>query len=217
MEKQSRDQAGNIQWAPRIKQQRIRQLYENDAHGLHDEELMDEVGWGLLARCQSFIDAVNAVRGKARCHLCGEIILHGGKEEEILHCPRCGWEIAWVDYFKTIQHKQLSGADAVMAFFQDFIDRFPQAQTPQEKMLCIDQLIHSFHINLVYGATRAAGVNLIEGRYHEVVDFLNRLSYGEGSTPGTLENRSEWRKTITDTGAAWHDEKLKSIGDQEQV
>jgi hypothetical protein len=122
-----------------------------------------------------------------------------------------------VNYFKTIQHKQLSGADAVMAFFQDFIDRFPQAQTPQEKMLCIDQLIHSFHINLVYGATRAAGVNLIEGRYHEVVDFLNRLSYGEGSTPGTLENRSEWRKTITATGAAWHDVKLMSIGDQEQV
>ena len=61
-----------IQWAPRVKPGLIRRLYDLDAQGIYDEELIDEVGWGLLARCQSFIDAVNAVAGRAVCHGCGE-------------------------------------------------------------------------------------------------------------------------------------------------
>jgi hypothetical protein len=44
-------------WAPRIAQHKIRQIYEDDARGTHDDELIEDVGYSLLTRCQSFIDA----------------------------------------------------------------------------------------------------------------------------------------------------------------
>ena len=44
-------------WAPRVPKALIRRFYETDAKGIYDEELIDEVGYALLARCQSFITA----------------------------------------------------------------------------------------------------------------------------------------------------------------
>jgi ribosomal protein L37AE/L43A len=196
-------------WAPRIRQSLIRRLYETDALGIYDNELLDEAGWGLLARCESFITAVEASRGRAKCPACGQVVLHHAGKDEVLHCAACGWEMAWQAYFTTFQHKQLSGAEAVLALFQEFVDQFPAAQSGREKMLWIDRLIHGFHYNLLYGSTRAAGVNLIEGNYHEVVDFLDRLTYGEGSTPGTRARRTEWREMINQTADKWKDEKLR--------
>jgi ribosomal protein L37AE/L43A len=196
-------------WAPRLKQSLIRRLYEADAQGIHDDELLDEVGWGLRARCESFITAVEAARGRVKCPECGQVVLHQPGADEILRCSGCGWEMAWRAYFKTFQHKQLSGAEAVLALFGEFVAQFPAARTPQEKMLLIDRLIHGFHYNLQFGFTRAAGVNLIEGNYHEVVDFLDRLTYGEGSTPGTRAARAEWREILNQTAETWNDERLR--------
>ena len=196
-------------WAPRLRQSLIRRLYETDALGIYDDELLDEAGWGLKARCESFIAAVEASRGRVKCPACGQIVLHHSGKDEILHCAACGWELPWQTYFKTFQHKQLSGAEAVLALFQEFVDQFPAARSGQEKMLLIDRLIHGFHYNLQFGSTRAAGVNLIEGNYHEVVDFLDRLTYGEGSTPGLSEQRAEWIKTVNQTADTWKDERLR--------
>ena len=39
-----------------MRQQDIRRLYETDARGIYDEDLINEVGHGLLARCESFIE-----------------------------------------------------------------------------------------------------------------------------------------------------------------
>lgn len=199
-----------IQWAPRVKQALIRRLYEMDARGIQDEELIDDIGWRLYERCLSFIAAVEAVHGRARCPGCGSIITHDCQPETVLHCAQCGWETTWAAYFRTIQHKQLSGNEVIVAFFQDFVDRFPGAQTPREKMALIDLLIHRFHWNIRYqGNTRAAGVNLIEGNYHEVVEFLDHLSCGEGSTPGVRETWKEWRDQINITADLWQDERLR--------
>ena len=76
-------------------------------------------------------------------------------------------------------------------------------------MLLIDRLIHGFHYYLQFGPTRAVGVNLIEGSYHEVVDFLDRLTYGESSTPGTLQARLEWRAKINQAAEKWDDDRLR--------
>jgi len=196
-------------WAPRLKQRLIRRLYECDAQGIYDDDLLDEVGWGLRARCESFITAVEASRGRVKCPACGQTVLHHAGAGEILHCAGCDWEMAWRDYFKTFQHKQLSGAEPVLALFGEFVEQFPAARTPQEKMLLIDRLIHGFHFNLQFGPTRAAGVNLIEGNYHEVVEFLDRLTYGEGSTPGTRQSRSAWRQILNQAAETWRDERLR--------
>jgi hypothetical protein len=191
-----------IQWAPRVKPGLIRRLYDLDAQGIYDEELIDEVGWGLLARCQSFIDAVNAVAGRAVCHGCGEVIAHNRDREALLVCPRCGWRVTWGEYFQTIQHRQLSGAEHVLEMFQGYIDTFRAARGPAEKMLLIDRLLHGFHWYVRFGSTRAVAVNLIEGRLGEVIALLDRLSYSEASTSGTRETWTTWRETIE--GIKWY-------------
>jgi DNA-directed RNA polymerase subunit RPC12/RpoP len=179
-------------WAPRISQEKIRKLYELDAKGIADDDLIDEVGFALLARCDSFVAAVNAVHGKAVCPSCGQVVEHSKGKEEELTCDNCGWKVLWKDYFKTIQHKQLSGAEHVLELFQDYVDQFSVAKQPKEKMVLIDQLIHGFHWYLALGNTRPVAVNLIKGRLTDVIAFLDDLSYGENSSPGLRENYDEW-------------------------
>jgi hypothetical protein len=183
-------------WAPRVPQGDIRRFYEMDARGIYDQELIDEVGYALLFRCQSFIEAVAATQGKARCPRCSAVVEHSGEKEQLLRC-NCGWELTWGEYFKTIQHKQLSGAEPVLEQFRTFVQAFPRSQSLQEKTLLIDRLIHGFHWYFkTNGPTRPVAINLIEGRLDEVVAFLDNLTYSEKSTPGTHENREEWGKNI---------------------
>ncbi len=123
---------GEIYWAPRVRQRDVRRLYETDARGIYDEELIDEVGWALYMRCKSFIAAVEALHGRVTCPRCGEVILRNSKPEEILHCSACGWEMAWRTYHKSFQHKQLSGAEPVVRFFR-VPSPFPPGQVPVRK------------------------------------------------------------------------------------
>ncbi len=51
-------------WAPLVKLPKIRQLYLNDVAGFHDEELIQEVGIGLLLRCQSIMEFTEATEGR---------------------------------------------------------------------------------------------------------------------------------------------------------
>ncbi|MGD0091909.1 MAG: hypothetical protein ABSE73_18505 [Planctomycetota bacterium] len=179
-------------WAPRVSQDEIRRFYESDAQGIYDEDLINEVGCGLFARCESFIIASVAVQGELPCPQCAQIV----RREKILRCP-CGWELPWADYFKTIHHKQLSRAEPVLKQFREFVNALPLARTPKDKVLLIDRLIHGFHwYYKTNGPTRPVAVNLIEGHMGEVVAFLDSLSYGEKNTPGLEENRADWNRNI---------------------
>ena len=186
-------------WAPRVPKALIRRFYETDARGIYDEELIDEVGYALLARCESFITANLARAGELPCPECDRPV----KRQEILRCE-CGWELPWADYFKTIQHKQLSGAEPVLEQFRDFVAAFPAARTPQEKVLLIDRLIHGFHwYAQKQCVTRPVAINLIEGRLRDVVVFLDEITYSDSGTPGMTDRLAEWRKNI-DANAGWY-------------
>jgi hypothetical protein len=187
-----------------VPQRQIRRLYENDALGLYDEELIDEVGYGLFARCESFIAANRAVRGQAPCPRCSAVVSHGGDKDEWLRCA-CGWTLTWGAYFQTIQHKQLSGAEPVLRLFREFVDRFPAARSARQKVLLIDRLIHGFHwYYKTNKPTRPVAVNLIEGRLRQVMDFLDGLTYGSKSTPGMVETKAEWDQSIR-TARGWYE------------
>jgi hypothetical protein len=189
-------------WAPRVPQHKIRQLYETDALGIYDRDLIDEVGYALLARCEGFIAAVRAVAGEARCPCCGAVVSHTGRKEELLRCA-CGWELTWGAYFSTIQHKQLSGAEPVVRLFREYVAAYPAARTAREKMLLIDRLLHGFHWYYKDNSpTRPVAVNLIEGRLGDVIAFLDSLTYGEHSTPGTKENCDVWNERV-ETARSW--------------
>lgn len=180
------------EWAPRVSKISLRRLYRRDAQGIQDEELVEDVGYALLSRCKSFLEANMAVGGKATCPQCGRIVLHHGDKEEVLRCEPCGWELTWGTYFETIQKKQLSGAGPVIELFENYVHSFLEAQTYREKMYQVDRLIHGFHWHHKFGATRPVAVNLIQGRLPDVIELLDHLSAGNDSTPGVQARREEW-------------------------
>ena len=59
-----------ILWSPKIRREKLWDLYQSDAQGNLDEDLLTEVGYGLLARCQSIL----MIRtGKVTCPRCGTV------------------------------------------------------------------------------------------------------------------------------------------------
>jgi hypothetical protein len=176
------------EWAPRIKPFLIRRLYESDAQGRLDEGLLDEVGWALYSRCDSFLMADEARKGLVHCPVCRSEVHHTRRTKELMHCSTCGWECTVGDYLDTARNQQLDGGPEVIALFQEYTRAFPHAVEPSRKMLLVDGLIHGFHHFLRSGRTRRpVGINLIVGHIEFVVDFLDNLSAGPGSTPGVQE------------------------------
>jgi len=193
-----------LHWAPRVPQHSIRRLYATDALGIVDEELLDEVAYGLYSRCQSILTVTQAAEGKVQCPVCEYVIVRQNlaDNQEVIRCPTCSWQIIWDQYFKSYQHKQLHGGGAVDAF-RAYVEQFPQAQAPRARMLLIDRLIHAVHWELTQRPTRPAAVNLIEGNMHTVSRLLEDLAYGEQSTPGMQENQAVWLDKMAVSRKIW--------------
>jgi ribosomal protein S27AE len=183
------------QWAPRVKKEKIRRLYELDAKGIYDSELLNDVGYALLARCDSFITACRAREGTLPCPQCGTTVNHNHDREANMVCGKCGWSVTWGEYFRHIQHKQLSGEETAIHLFEAFVNGFPKAQNDRRKMFMIDRLLHGFHFWVKQDSivnTRPVAVNLIDARLGDVINFLDELTFGENSTPGVKENHEDW-------------------------
>lgn len=185
-----------VSWAPRATQRSIKRLYENEASGLLDAEIVDDVGLTLLLRCESILQVDRAVRcGIISCPRCQ----HGKQTEfrrgeDDLQCPECGWAATWKDYWRTFKGQQLNAGGAG-AFFREYTETYPRARSPKEKVLIIDRLIHAFHFNTGGLPSRAACANLIEGKLSTVIQFLDRLSAGEDQSE-LRKTRAEWRESV---------------------
>jgi len=193
-----------LRWAQKVRREKIRRLYETDAKGIIDEELIDEVGYAFYARCQSILTVTEASRGRVKCPSCGNIIPRSGVDkEQILKCDRCSWEITWGEYFQSYHRKQLHGGGAVEVF-EDFVEQFPKKKTPQEKMILIDKIVHECHKGLKEGEyTRPVAANLIAGKMFETIALLEELAYGTGSTSGTKEIQAAWQEKMDDALRRW--------------
>jgi len=190
-----------IRWSKRVPQELISRLYNQSVSGIEDEELIDEVGWALYARCESIISATNGFEKKVLiCPLCGKDI---ALSENIFNCQYpCGFSATWEEFKKSYKGKQLHASNA-MPIFLTYQKDFPRAKTYGEKLICIDILIHSFHIKMSYykildnydiedesvELNRPVGANLIEGKLSEVILFLDKLS----ALPDSNE-KDRWRK-----------------------
>ncbi len=189
-------------WAPRLSKKEIARLYRADATGIYDEALINEVAFGILARCQSILTATEALRGRAACPVCRGIIKHTGKIDECLNCPDCEWQGPWRAYQKSFQRKQLV-AGGMERFFEKYVNELPSARTPQEKMVMIDSLIHRCHHEQTHDISRPGAVNLIQGRMRAIIPFLDNLTYGENSAPTILETKSQWNEKVDRIGERW--------------
>ncbi len=193
-----------IEWAPRISLAKIRALYINEARGTCDDELIEEVGFGLLARCQSIIEYTAACdEGKVRCKRCAKqgtttiIQRNMNKPSALLRCPVCGWQVRWRVYKAESEDAdgQLRAGHAAEAFDR-YVAVYPRCRSREEKILAIDQLIHSFHWFLIKEdqparANKPAGVNLLRGNIRQVLELLNELTFGENPPPGWSNGKAE--------------------------
>jgi hypothetical protein len=161
-----------LRWAPKLPVSMIVRLYSADARMLHDEELADEVGWRLLARCQ---DVLLVSDSKLSCPECGttfEVPWIGQPVDRVSACPVCGWALTAAEYHASFEHRDLNGAGA-RAAFAGYVSEFPRAQRYVDKMLAIDRLVHAVHLT---GGLAAR--NLFEGRARDVVAALDALAEG---------------------------------------
>jgi hypothetical protein len=190
----------DVRWAPRVNPSLIRRLYETDARGVVDDELIDEAGHAFHARCQSILLATEAhERGRVRCPRCGFVIVRPAgvsTEDVVITCGSCAWGVRGSDYLKTYQDKHLHAGGAV-ALFEAFIEQFERAPFPRGEMLAIDRLIHGFHWVSPKNPGRTAATNLIYAKNkRELLTFLDTLPYGTGSTPGLRDNKEEWERML---------------------
>jgi predicted RNA-binding Zn-ribbon protein involved in translation (DUF1610 family) len=188
-----------------VPRSKLRRLYESEAQGLLDEALLDEVGLLLHLRCQSILQAEEARRGRVRCPQCEHVILRPERrhEDEVLHCQGCGWEMRWQEYAKSFRRRQLNVGGAKRVF-ELYVQQYPRADSPQDRMLLIDQLIHAFHVYVFAWSqgpqpTRPVCPNLIDGKLDELLPFLDSLAYGEGSPPARRATQQAWRQGLRDT------------------
>ncbi len=189
---------GEILWSGRLEKTLLKRLYEADAAGLPDEGLLDEAGWALYARCADILYIFDFLNGAFRCPRC-EAAAGRGPEMTVAGegraCPACGFSMPEGAMRESFRKKQLNPGGAVPAFEKYEAD-WKKASTARQKMLAIDAVIHSFHYSLkaMPGMpTRAAGVNLIEGRLGDVEQFLDALSADGGFKAELARSHGLWK------------------------
>ena len=186
------------QWARRVPRELIRRLYEREAQGILDEELVDEVAFAFYARCLSIIKATKAYNGSAECPVCQNVISHSHRSAEVLRCARCSWQTTWRDYRRSYQGKYLITGNPGGAF-TEYPRRLEAARTGREKMLAIDWLVHQVHswaLDREAPRGRATAVNLIEGTETKVVALLDELAAGPSAPLEQKESYAAWRRTL---------------------
>lgn len=183
-------------WARRVSRFKIAQLYRRDAEGIRDDDLVNEVGYGLFARIESCLVVSAAQRGKVTCPDCGEIVKRGemervGRNDRLLRCG-CGWNLQWQEYRRTFHNRHL-GCAGMLRPCQEFAATFAEARTYGQKMIAIDTLLHRFHWELEGHAAQPGAAVVIGGKMSEIADFLDALA---GVTPNPPP-RSASRSPVT--------------------
>jgi len=179
-----------IRWAKRLRPALLERLYRADARGLRDEELCEEVGSLLFARCETFrLVAASEVECPA-CHAEFRVATRGTTA-----CPSdgCGWSTDAKRYAESVRRHYAHTGRALDAY-----DRFrlawPRARRYGERIVLIDQLVHAFHLDEKTGRpVKSVASKLFEGNKKTVVRFLDALSARDA------REKQAWRKAVAAT------------------
>lgn len=176
-------------------------MYESDAQGLLDEDLLNEVHYTIYVRvCDMFEVREAQQHGQVKCRQCrGPIsqpyLMGTRNKNNVLKCDNCGWQVTCGEFYKSYTGKSMLPG-SVTEMFESYLERFPKAKTSPEKMLLIDWLIHQFHV-MQGVAGKPVGQNVIQGTGDQVRELIETLAYGPGNTRGLLPTK-EWRATYYD-------------------
>ena len=174
-----------IQWAGKVSRRDIRRLYDSDAQGLLDEDLLNKVMYTIHARVCDMFEVMEAQKfGRVKCRNCGASIpqpywMGGRFKKNLLVCTKCGWHTTCGEFYGSYTGKDLLPGSR-KDLFQDFLDRLPSAHTPREKMLLLDWLIHVFHVHSGVSG-RLVAMNVIQGSRDQLIELLSALASVDSS------------------------------------
>lgn len=188
-------------WAKRVSRRDIQCLYESDAKGLLDTDLLDQIHFAIHARVCDMFEVREAQQlGRVKCRNCGRLVpqpyrMGSRNRENILKCEQCGWQVTCGEFYNSYTSKSLLPG-SVVDVFESYLERFPKVRTASEKMLLIDWLIHQFHV--MQGVARMpVGQNVIQGTTDQVRELIESLASGPNSTQG-LSAREKWQSVYYD-------------------
>lgn len=188
-------------WARRVSRSRLQRLYESDAQGMLDEDLLEVIHYAIHARVCDMFEVRSAQQfGQVICRGCGTLLAQPFRmgtrnKSKILQCAACGWQVTCGEFYESYSGKSMLPG-SVTGLFEEYLERFPKAITAPEKMLLVDWLIHQFHV--MQGiAGKPVGQNVLQGTADQVRQLIEALASGPGSTPG-LASLEQWRATYYD-------------------
>ena len=190
------------QWAGRVAKWKIARIYEDDAIGIHDEELLNDVAYTLLSRCKSMLMVEDARHGRATCPVCEAVIKHEAQRGAMLECQNCSWCGSWDAYHGSFKGLHLI-APGILPFCWEYVQHLPLVQTSKEKMYCIDWLIHRCHWEGTALPGQPGATSLIQGRAQDVTAFLDALSAGTYKTVSAGDLGQYWSRTQKETIDKW--------------
>ena len=182
------DSKYSLSYAPKVPLGWILRLYRTDALGVHDNDLAEQVGWRIYARCHDVLMVTNSHVICPRCQVEFAVCWIGVSEDRISTCPGCGWQITAAAYHAGFRHQDLLGHAGTE--FTAFVARFPTAQTYAERLVLIDRVVHAVHVT---GGVAAR--NLLEGRSRQVLAQLDALA-GAATTQHRDDSQPDPRRTV---------------------
>ncbi len=215
-----------IVWSERVSPQKIHRLFESDAQGMLNEDLLNEVGYGMYACCQDNLELAEANRGRVKCRNCGSIILRkivDGKfdRSEVLHCERCSWKVALKDYHPSLLRAAPAPPYEPEQVYRSFVHEWPLARSASEKLLLIDRLIHKWHIHY-RDVGWPLGTSVVKATAAQMIDLLEGLACAPGSPKERVQIRQVWlarleaKRMRPDLEAAARDLGIKGAGRMRQ-
>ena len=163
-------------WSKKVSRNALLQLYQSEAKGMINNELLDEIGYTLFIRCEQARNARDLIdKNMILCLNCGLSIKCINKND-ITICS-CGYSYTYREYRRSCNSNNMPGGRAE-PIFNEFMKRWPKCKDSKSKMLLIDWLIHKCHVTLMSGELgRSVCVNLIEGTKTQISELINKLAH----------------------------------------
>jgi len=133
-----------IRWAAKVHPQLLKKFYAMNESGIIDEVLVDDVGLRLFLRCESM---VMISQKSLYCPKCGNIICIADDEEIKAACNNCGFTFTIDEYRESFTHREFLLGNAA-PYFEKYYHEYLKCKTTNERIVMIDTLIHSFHIDI---------------------------------------------------------------------
>lgn len=164
----------NCTWPAKVSRNDLKRLYLSNAKMMTDEELLDDIGCTICARCKESKEIYNLMEAwQIKCRFCGTIHYGPG----VLSCS-CGREYTYHSYRRSYREDNMPRG-AASPLFDQFVIDWEGANTVEEKMRLIDNIIHECHVAIISGNKgRPTGINLIQGSKKQIIELIQELALG---------------------------------------